>query len=246
MDFPKIKEHLGEEWLNKELEIINNQKWVEKQEERDGRYLSAGLFLLNEINSLISKFEKVNGFKIWVEEARTSKHFGDCLFELMSIDVFFIKSDSIELKKENGNKIPEAFVKKENLSFFLECTRLKDLPTLMENKIHDLFKKSSHKFRNSEGIHLIGTFGFFDDNKPNKYFRLLRLNIEKKFERGMGSTVIAFIITNFYIVFNPKTKLPSLNKGYWLIINPNKEKKYNKSFFENLLDVEKFGVWEEI
>ncbi|HIH17904.1 MAG TPA: hypothetical protein HA282_04240 [Nanoarchaeota archaeon] len=242
MDFPKIKKYLGEEWLNRQIKIIEGGMWIEDPKGMDTKdIIPVGYFILEEINKLITKFEEIKGFDKWVKEARTSKQFKTCLFELMSIEAFIDKSDFIELKKENDDGVPEAFVKKGEYIFFLECTLLDELKSSFENKAADLFKKSTKKFRNSEGIHLVGAFDFFGVGKlmPTTNFHLLKRHINSRFSKGRGSATIAYIITNFYFTINPETKKMYSAKEYWLILNPNKGE-YDTYFFKNVMSVKDF------
>ncbi len=241
--FLKIKEHIGETWLNREIKFIEGGTWIEDAKgmnKKDIINLAHSIF--EKIDNLISKFEKLKGFNKWAEESKTSKHFETCLFELMSMEIFIEKSDFMEIKKENGEKIPEAFIKKGDVGLFLECTKLDSIPGSIENKTSFLFSKSRKKFNNAEGVHIVGTFDFFDkDNqRPTPHLNFLIFHINRRFRRGTGSKIAAFILTNFYWTINPDEEKLFLVKEYWLILNPNKGKRYDEDFFRSLLSVKEF------
>lgn len=240
VNFPIIKKHLGEKWLEDAIKFLENQKRPKNLEDRE-IFSGARDFLLVEIEKNILKFEKLKGFDAWAKEARSSKRFKDCLFELMSMEIFIEKAESMELKKENGEVVPEAFIKNGDLRFFLESTMLEAIPSNIENKVGDLFKKSRKKFKGSEGIHLIGTFGFFDnEQKPKTELIYLKHHINKRFRGGGGKTIISFILTNFYIAFNPDKESYFMMKEYYLLPNPNKDKKYDVETLKKMIKVNEF------
>ncbi len=246
MDFPKLKEHLGEEWLDEQVSIIEKGFWIKDSKGLDRiELISAGYFILRELDKLIFKFEKITGFNQWVREAKAAKsNFNDFLFELRSMEIFIDGADSVELKKinENSGKSPEAFLRKGVNAFFIECTNITNMSGIIENKAKKLFDKSRQKFKGSEGIHLVGTMEMFDKDtmeQPNPSFKLLKWWIMQKFEKREGSTVIAFILINFYVQINPKENNKiSLNHKYWIILNPNKTSTHIEEFFKDIITKE--------
>ncbi len=245
-DFLNIKKYLGIEWIEEQQKIIKSGSWVSGPEGSE-KYVPLGFRILHEIDKLIYKFEGLVGFEKWAMEAKTAKeNFNDFLFELMALDVFIKKSDNLTLKTKTTRrgKEPEAFVEKEGKGIFLECTNLKGIPILIEQKVSRLFNKSTSKFDGGEGIHLVGTLGFFDNDKGKDNFDLLIKSIEKRFN-NYGSTVIAFILINVYMQYVPKVNVVKPVREYYIIPNPRKLSKYGITFIESLMDVEEFKRFEK-
>ena len=245
MKFERIKKYLGEEWLDEQVKEIEGLKWVkDKKGMRTTELIQTGYFILKKIEEFIEKFESLNGFDVWVSETKNSKtNFKDHFFELMSLEIFLDKADFFNLMEKNESYMPEAFVKKGDKDFFLECTNLDGIPNSIENKVSKLFTKSRNKFGESEGIHLLGTFDFFnaDTQKPTHDFNFLKYHIERRFHRKKGHSTIGFFLTNFFITFHPKLKKNFLAREYWLILNPNLPK-WNSEEFKDLIKVDGFKI----
>lgn len=239
MNYPNIKKYLGEDWLKKQLEEIEKKEWVIINN-------VIAFSVLEKIDEVLIKFKNIPNFSKWVEEGRTSKNFEDCLFELMALENLLLKSELVELKPENNinGLIPEALVKKNNINFFVEMTKLKSLPLSIQNKVDRLFKKSRDKFRGSQGVHFIGTFNFFyyenDIVKPLPQFNLLKRMINSRFERGSNSSILAFVLVNIYVAYNPKLNKTFVQKRFDIINKPENKGGLPLSFFKSIFDVNEF------
>lgn len=243
MDYENIRKYLGKEWLNKEEEFINNKKWIGK-EPKEKISNEPAFYFLKKIDELLKRFEKVEGFSQWVIEAKTTNTFEDFLFELMTLENLLSKSDSLKLKVINphNNSVPEAIIKKGEDIFYVEMKKLKDLPKSINNKVGSLFKKARDKFKGSQGILFIGIFNFFKYPEGNKKilpeFNLLKKLIQLRFERGYGSSAIAFVLVNFVVKTNfEKT---SIEKEYYIINKPVGRGGKPLKFFENIFQVDNF------
>ncbi len=244
MNYENIKKYLGEEWLNGQKEFISTKKWIEKSELKDKIPNSPAFYLLEKIDELIKKFENIEGFPQWVLEAKTTDNFEDTLFELMVLENLLSKSDSLRLKVTNpcNDSVPEAIIKKGSEIFYIEMKKLRDLPNSISNKVDSLFKKARDKFKGSQGILFVGTFNFFEYPEGNKKilseFNLLKKLIELRFERGFGSSTIAFVLVNFFIETNfEKT---SIKKEYYVINKPLERGGKPLKFFEDIFEVNSF------
>jgi len=246
MGYPNIQKYLGENWLKKQFEEIDRKDWVKEGIPKDKVTNDIALSVLEKIDEVIVKFENIKNFSKWVEEARTSKNFEDCLFELMALENLLLKSDLVELKPDNlvSGLIPEALVKKDNVNFFVEMTKLKSLPTSIQNKVDRLSKKSRDKFRGSQGVHFIGTFDFFkyedDIVKPLPHLGLLKRMINSRFERGSNSSILAFVLVNIYVAYNPTLNKTFVQKRFDIINKPENKGGLPLSFFESIFDVNEF------
>jgi len=246
MDYLNIKKHLGEDWLKNQLEEIEKKDWVKEGIPKEMVTNNIAFSVLEKIDEVIVKFEDIKNFSKWVEEAKTSKNFEDCLFELMALENLLLKSDLVELKPNNmiSGLVPEALVKKDDINFFVEMTKLKSLPTSIQNKVDRLSKKSRDKFRGSQGVHFIGTFDFFkfenDIAKPLPQFGLLKRMINSRFERGSNSSILAFILVNIYVAYNPKLNRTFVQKRFDIINKPENKGGLPLSFFESIFDVNGF------
>ena len=245
MEYENIKRHLGEEWLNEQKQFIEDKKWV-KVEPKDKISNKPVFYILGKIDELIKRFENIEGFSKWVLEAKNTNTFEDFLFELMVLEDLLLKSDSIVLKPINpvNNKSPEALIKKGEDSFYIEMKKLRDLPNSISNKADSLFKKAREKFSGSQGILFIGTFDFFEYPEGNKNilseFNLLKRLIQLRFERGYGSSTIAFILVNFVIKTTPNFEKTGLEKEYYIINKPSEKGGKHLRFFEDILEVDSF------
>ena len=164
----------------------------------------------------------------------------------MALENLLLKSDLIELKPNNfvSGFIPEALVKKNETNFFVEMTKLRSLPLSIKNKVDRLFKKSRDKFKGSQGIHFIGTFGFFnyeeENLKPLPEFNLLKKMVEFRFEKGSNSTILAFILVTIFLAYNPKLNKTFVLKRFDIIRKPEEKGGLPLSFFESIFDVDEF------
>ncbi|MDP3027660.1 MAG: hypothetical protein Q8N63_08190 [Nanoarchaeota archaeon] len=244
MDYENIKKYIGEEWLNKQKEFISAKKWIEKIELKDKIPNSPAFYFLEKIDELIKKFENIEGFSQWALESKTTDNFEDALFELMVLDNLLLRSDSLQLKVVNqvSGKIPEALMRKGEQVFYVEMKKLRDLPNSISNKVDSLFRKARDKFKGSQGILFIGTFNFFEYPGGNKKilseFNLLKKLIQLRFERGFGSSTIAFILVNFVIKTNfEKT---AIEKEYHIINKPLEKGGMPTKFFEDIFEVDSF------
>ena len=95
MKFQNIRKYFGQEWFDKQTKIIQNKAQFYKEGIEEKFVISAIEFIFGEMDKLISKFEKLDGFDEWIKEAKTTKNLETCLFELMSMEIFIEKSDSI-------------------------------------------------------------------------------------------------------------------------------------------------------
>ncbi|MDP3026099.1 MAG: hypothetical protein Q8N63_00175 [Nanoarchaeota archaeon] len=246
MDYPNIKKHLGEDWLKKQFEEIEKKDWVKEGIPKEMVTNDIAFSVLEKIDEVIVKFENTKNFSKWVEEAKTSKNFEDCLFELMALENLLLKSDLIELKPDNivNGLVPEALVRKDGNEFFIEMTKLKSMDGSTQNKVEKLFRKARNKFRGLQGIHFIGVFNFFEfDNdvmKPLPKFNLLKKMINSRFERGSNSFILAFVLVNIYVAYNPKLNKTFVQKRFDIINKPENKGGLPLSFFESIFDVNEF------
>src|SRR3989344_8058030 len=149
MNYLNIKKHLGEDWLKNQLEEIEKKDWVKEGIPKEMVTNNIAFSVLEKIDEVIVKFEDIKNFSKWVEEAKTSKNFEDCLFELMALENLLLKSDLVELKPNNiiSGLVPEALIKKDNKTLFIEMTKLKSMEGSTQNKVEKLFGKARNKFR---------------------------------------------------------------------------------------------------
>lgn len=248
MEYPLIKKHIGEGWLNETISRIEAGDYITDPKGFSKSKLDEVAYLyLDELEGFISKFEKLEGFEGWARQASTAKgkSLYDLIFELSSMEIFMKKCDSIQLKTNNGVKELEAAIRKEDTTLLVECTNLGSVPGKIHNKVGDLFGKVSKKFNGESGIHIVGTFEFFDknDKKPTTHFNLLKRFIEQRFDRSMGKATVAYILCNFYIGLNPTTDAKGLRREYWLVMNPQKKEKDWLKFLEETMDVEDFKYY---
>lgn len=241
-----IKKYLGKEWIKNQEEIIlkGAKKSIKLPPEI---YVKLCLRVLCEIEKIITKFIKIEGFDKWVVEAKTAKtNFKDLLFELMTLELFIRKSDTFTLKsKRTGEgKEPEACLLKDKKEIFLECTNIDGMPSSIPARVKELFKKSTKKFDGAEGIHIVGALSFFDGGERKENFEKLMKSIEERFLRGYGSKVIAFVLVNVYFQWVPRLNVVKPVRGCYIILNPRKVKKYGVSFLENLIDIKDFKKLE--
>ena len=246
MNYPSIKKYLGENWLKKQFEEIDKKDWVKEGIPKDKVSNDIAFSVLEKIDEVIVKFENIKNFSKWIEEAKTSKNFEDCLFELMALENLLLKSDLVELKPDNSVSgfVPEALVKKGDVNFFLEMTKLKSMEGSTQNKVEKLFGKARNKFRGLQGVHFIGVFNFFefedDIMKPLPKFNLLKRMINSRFERGSNSSILALVLVNIYVAYNPKLNKTFVQKRFDIINKPENRGGLPLSFFESIFDVNEF------
>ena len=251
MDYMYIKKHLGEEWLTKQLEIFESKLWVNIPELRNKVSNEPTNFLLKKIDELIQKLENVKGFDKWVNEAKTSKTFEDCLFEIMIFENLLSKADLMEIKPNNphNNKVPEALVVKRKNKFYIEAKKLRKIPNSSENKINLLLSNTRDKFKLSNGILFIGCFDFFgydnDEVKIKKEIEELKKEVERKLNNSReNSRILAVALTNIYIQTDMKKS--SLQKRFYLIPRPENLGGFNEKSLREIFDVDGFLVKENI
>lgn len=242
-----IKKHLGDEWLKNELEKISEKDWIDGALSKENISNNPAYYVLEKIDKLIKKFESVEGFDQWAIEAKKSgKSFKHFLFELMVLDNLFSKSDEIILKISNPSNgaVPEALIKKGENSFYVEMTFLEGLPKNLLTKVNSLFNKSTKKFKDSQGIHFVGSFNFFeyegDVRIPLPQFKLLNKLIALRYERGFGSSIMAVVPTEFVVKTTPDFKKTSLEKFFYLNAKPLKKGGLPDEFFESIFEVDEF------
>ncbi len=246
MDYPNIKKYLGEDWLKKQLEEIEKKDWIKEGISKDKVINDIAFSVLEKIDEVLVKFGNIQNFSKWAEEAKTSKNFEDCLFELMALENLLLKSDLVELKPSNdiSGLVPEALVKKDGKEFFIEMTKLKSMEGSTQNKVEKLFGKARNKFKGLQGIHFIGVFNFFEfDNdimKPLPKFNLLKKMINFRFQKGTNSSILAFILANIYVAYNPKLNKTFVQKRFDIINKPENKGGLPLSFFESIFDVNEF------
>ena len=246
MNYPSIKKYLGENWLKKQFEEIDKKDWVKEGIPKDKVSNDIAFSVLEKIDEVIVKFENIKNFSKWIEEAKTSKNFEDCLFELMALENLLLKSDLVELKPDNSVSgfVPEALVKKGDVNFFLEMTKLKSMEGSTQNKVEKLFGKARNKFRGLQGVHFIGVFNFFefedDIMKPLPKFNLLKRMINSRFERGSNSSILALVLVNIYVAYNPKLNKTFVQKRFDIVNKPENRGGLPLSFFESIFDVNEF------
>jgi hypothetical protein len=247
MEFETIKKYFGEQRLSALVALAKSLKWIEPPELRTEEYSKLGILLLEKIEEIIKKFEKIQGFNYWVREIRNSsyKDFQHFLFELMSLENLLNKSDNFELKPLNSinGKNSEALIFKGQNSFYVENTFLDDIPSNLSNKVSHLFRKSREKFVGGEGLHFIGAYHFFNysfvKETPLPELKYLIKLIQEKFDRGAYPHLLAFVIVNIYFHYNPNSTKTSLPKSF--IILPNPHKNISKDFFKGLFEVDEFN-----
>ena len=248
-EFKHIEKHLGNEWLEKQKEFINSKKWIKRNILKENIPTDPAYYFLGKINKLIKKFENVEGFSQWAIEAKNSgnsfKHF---LFELMVLENLLLNTDELILKPHNllSNKDPEALVRKGEISFYVEATFVESLPNSVNNLVIKLFNKSTKKFKGLQGIHFIGSFNFFkyegDTRIPLPQFSLLNKLISLRYERGFGSSIIAFVPTEFVIKTLPNFKKTSIEKLFYINAKPPERGGLSNEFFKEIFDVDEFKI----
>ncbi len=205
MDYPYIKKYLGKEWLENQLDLVNSGEWIDEGIPKK-KVIWMGHYTIKIIDQLIGKHKDVEGFQKWAKESKTSKVFGDCLFELICFDEL-LKSNKLIIKSKNINKIPDAFLKDEKI--YVEMTNLKDIPLSIELKVNDLCEKSQERFENSLGIHFIGVNNFFEYNEkldkliPKKELSILANDLRKKLVK-LNKNVLGFILVHNYLASHPR------------------------------------------
>lgn len=135
MEFPLIKNFLGESWLNERINYIHSAKSIKDLRGlTKEKFEEANYFILNKIELFISKFKNLEGFNKWIKEASTAKgsSVNDFIFELISMEVLIKKPDLIKLKAFNKNIETEAYIIKGEKNFYLECTNKKNLKLLIK------------------------------------------------------------------------------------------------------------------
>jgi hypothetical protein len=203
-----------------------------------------GIFFLEKIEQLLKKFENIEGFSQWVVDAKNPKNFEDFFFELLVLENLFKKTDKFILKPENeiSGSVLEASLEKQGIFSYIECTKLDSIPLNVLNKVNSLFNKSTQKFRGKQGIHFLGVFNFFEYpngiEKQNPKLNYMIEIIKKMFRRGKGSRVLAFVITNIFVAYNPKLDNSFVQKRFLIVPNPSKFNKEFNSFFDSIFDVD--------
>ena len=248
VEFSLIKKYFGKDWLEKQISFIQGGTWINNEESKKEEIKESGLFILEKIEELIKKFENFLGFDQWLKEARNSKgNFEDFFFELLTLENLVKESNNLTLKSKNeiSGKVLEAEIVYNGDSYLIESTKLKKIPDSLENKVTFLFNKSTQKFRGNRGIHFVGVYDFFKYPEGNEEalpeLHLLIKRIQQKFERGKGRFVLAFVITNIFINYNPYLKKTFIQKRYTLLKNPA-YKKIPDSFFRDILVVDDFKI----
>ena len=244
-EYQYIKKYFGENWLEEQKSFIESGKWIEGERNRTRETMKIAFFVLEQIDILLKKFESIEGFSQWVRDAKNSKeNFKDLLFELLVLENLSEKSDEFKLRTENQDSgaFLEASLKKQGLFSYIECTNLDAIPINIQNKVKDLFNKSTKKFRGKQGIHFIGVFNFFGYSQgveiPSPELKYLIECIKQKFKRGEGSRVLAFVITNIFVAYNPQLNQSFVQKRFLIIPNPSKFDKKLDSFFDSIFDVD--------
>ncbi len=249
MDYSYIKKHLGENWLKEQFKAIESKLWIEKPELRDKISNEPIYFIIKKIDELIQKLENIKGFDKWAIEAKTSKKFEDCLFEIMIFENLFGKSDNIEIKPNNYRRVPEALVIKGKNKFYIEAKNLSKIPSSSENKINRLLSNARDKFKLSKGILFIGCFDFFtyenDEVKIKEELKKLKKEVERKLNNFReNSRILAVVLTNCYIQTDMNKS--SLKKCFYLIPRPENLGGFNEKVLKEIFDVDEFLIKEDI
>ena len=64
--------------------------------------------------------------------------------------------------------------------------------------------------------------------------------INSRFERGSNSSILAFILVNIYVAYNPKLNRTFVQKRFDIINKPENKGGLPLSFFESIFDVNGF------
>ncbi len=244
-----IKKYLGENWLKNQLEVFNQQLWIAQPEFR-GKVSNAPVrFMLEKIDGLIKKLESVTGFEKWALEAKTSKSFEDCLFEIMIFENLLGKADYMEIKPNNHGKTPEAVIIKGKDKFHIEAKKLNKIPSSLINKVSHLLKNTRDQFKLSRGILFIGCFDFFtyekSEVKIKEELNELKDQIERKLHNFRENRkILAVVLTNFYIQTDMKNS--SLQKQFFIIPRPVQLGGFKDEDLREIFDVDNFLVKENI
>ena len=70
-NFYYLEKYLAE-WLKKQREIIDSKKLIAEGRFKEKISNEPAYFFLGKINELLKKFESVEGFSIWVNDAKNS------------------------------------------------------------------------------------------------------------------------------------------------------------------------------
>jgi len=233
MDYPNIEKYLGKDWLKKEIPSMRKGEWIDKNIQKKG-LIEVGFLVLGEIDNLIGENAKIHNFEKWTKEAKKSKDFQDCLFELICINRLS-KRNKIIIKQKNGNKTPDAFLKDEKI--YIEMTNLKEIynPDSIELKVNNLCQKSEERFGKALGIHFIGINGYFEYDKkkdsmvPKDELSTLVKDLLEKLQK-LDKNILCFVLVNNYvkitsneiiwyrqiphIIFNKETNFDLVKKIY--------------------------------
>jgi len=248
MGYTNVKKYLGADWLKKQLEDIEKKDWVREGIPKEMITNDIAFSVLKKIDKLLIKFEKVENFSQWVNEAKTSKTFEDCLFELMALENLLLKTDNLILKPVNpiSRLVPDALIEKDNKILLIEMTKIKSLKGSYKNKVEKLFGKVRNKFRGSQGIHFIGVFNLFkhdgDKEIPLEEFSQLQNTIQMRFNFRKNKPIQAFVLTNIFLAYNPKLKKTFVQKRYYILNKPEDKGGLPLSFFDSIFEVDDFKI----
>ncbi len=246
MEYFNIRKYLGDDWLKRQLEEIENINYVKGEISKDQIVNDIAFPFLGKIDEILIKFENIENFSEWIKEAKTSKSFEDCLFELMALENLLLKTDKLILKPVNNisKLVPEALIEKNNKELFIEMTKLKDIKGSYKNKVEKLFGKARNKFKGSQGIHFIGIFDLFnyigENEFPLRGFHELKNTIQMRFNFRENKSIQAFVLTNIFLVYNPQLKRTFVQKRYYLLNKPEDKGGFPTSFFDSIFDVDRF------
>lgn len=246
MGYDNIRKYLGDGWLKNQLSEIERKDIVVEgiPKEMVAQEIAPSVF--EKIDELLTKFTKIKNFSQWVREAKSSKTFEDCLFELMALENLLTKTDKIELKPINvlTKLVPEALIEKDNTLLLIEMTNLKSVDGSYKNKVEKLFGKVRNKFKGSQGIHFIGIPKFFkhegENVVPLKEFSQLQTTIQARFNFRENKAIQAFILTYIFLAYNPKLQKTFVQKRYYIINKPEDKGGLPLSFFDKIFSVDDF------
>jgi hypothetical protein len=246
--YEKILEHLGEKWLKGQIRSIELGTWIPdtipkaNRAAHKNKFKKYGYFVLAEIERLLLKFESVEGFPIWVSEARSNKNFGDNIFELLCLDDM-LNNSKVALKVNKEKKIPEAFIESQGKAFYVEMRQLSKIPGNYVTTSSELIKKARRQFMGGDGILFVG-ISIYDQEyipgkpKLTKPLKLLIDEIQSRRRLGDGKNknilAVIFVYSAWNVDSGGNVRVP---KDYLIVRNPYRVGDMRVEFISKLLGV---------
>src|SRR3989344_33222 len=247
MEFTYIEKHLGNTWVQKEVEALQRADWIKNPQYK--QHTDIGFQVFSRINELIKNLEHIKGFEKWAIQAGTSesRDFKNFLLEIMVIEHLHKYADQIEIKpdKPQGFPVPEAEVVKDSDRWLIEVKRIDGTTENIRGKVSRLFTKIREQFGDSAGIAFIGCPDFFvnDHQKliPRPEFGRLIVEIERRLMNPTSDRSIkAVFLTNVDVMFNPELNKAFIRKYFFLVRRPEEKSGVSEDKLMKILEVDGF------